>query len=196
MNSTINLPAINRARLGTAVKVVRMDPDVYSLVINSVPMTPTANWAKRLPRRLLETGSKVATRIALNWVQWVRTRVVISTPSPTVSTTVTITPMIEDRTVRNLIHSERVVAQSVDSLAIDRVRLQGAVFDGAGGEVHEDLLERRTLRREFEDRDTGVECQLTDLIRRQSRDGETFVIRVVHDTLVGRHYRGQLVVVR
>src|SRR3984957_6767947 len=134
MNSTINLPAINRTRLGTAVKVVRMDPEVYSLVMKSVPMTPTANWANRLPRRLLDTGSKVATRIALNCVQWVRTSVVMRTPSPTVSTTVTITPMIEDRTVRNLIHSDRVVAQSVDSLAIDWARLLRAVLDGACGE--------------------------------------------------------------
>src|ERR1700684_3728798 len=164
MNSTINLPAINRARLGTAVKVVRMDPEVYSLVINSVPMTPTANWANRLPRRLLDTGSNVATRSALNCVQCVRTSVVMRTPSPTVSTIVTITPMIEERTVRNLIHSERVVAQSVDSLAIDRVRLQCAVFDGSGGEVHEDLLQGRALRCQFEDRDAGVEGQLSDLV--------------------------------
>ncbi len=66
--STITFEAINRKRLGTAVSVVRIDPDVYSLVIISVPMTPTANWAKRLPRSELETGSKVATHRAPNWL--------------------------------------------------------------------------------------------------------------------------------
>ena len=100
------------------------------------------------------------------------------------STTVTITPMIEDRTVRNLIHSDRVVAQSVDSLVIDGVRLQCAVLDRAGGEVHEDLLQGRALRRELEDSDTGVKGQLPDLVRRQPRDRQAFVARVVDDALV------------
>ena len=57
--STPVLAIINFQRLGTAANVVRIDPVVYSVVINSEPMTPTANWASAVPTRLVATGSKV-----------------------------------------------------------------------------------------------------------------------------------------
>ena len=40
------------------------------------------------------------------------------------------TPITDERTVRNLIHSDLVVASSVDSLAHGRGPTSGAVFDG------------------------------------------------------------------
>ena len=50
-------------------------------------------------------------------------RAVMRTPRPIVSSTVTATPMTEDRTVRNLIHSARVDAINVDSLVTRGVLL-------------------------------------------------------------------------
>jgi hypothetical protein len=49
--------------------------------------------------------------------------------------------MIDERTVRNLIHSDLVAASNVDSLVMCGIHLLGAVFDGAGREVHEYLFE-------------------------------------------------------
>src|ERR1039458_5195081 len=112
------------------------------------------------------------------------------TPRPIVSSTVTATPMTEDLTVRNLIHSARVDAINVDSLATGGVPLLRTVLDGARGEVHEDLLERRALRRQFENGDARVEGELSDLVRRQTSDGQAVVAGVVHDAVM-RHDRSE-----
>jgi len=55
---------ISFQRFGTAANVVRIEPVVYSVVMNSDPITPTANWASAVPTRLVETGSKV------RWSRW------------------------------------------------------------------------------------------------------------------------------
>jgi len=44
--------------VGHGCQVVRIAPDVYSLVMKSAPITPTANSAKMTPTRLVDTGQR------------------------------------------------------------------------------------------------------------------------------------------
>src|ERR1035437_2329108 len=162
---TINLPSMRRTRLGTAARVVRIDPDEYSLVMNKMPITPTAKDAKYVPARLVDPASKVRRSVTLDWFQWPRIATVISAPRPMVSTNVNRNPMIVERTERNLIHSEWVVDIRVTSLLTVR-RFQGrtAVLDRVGGEIHEDLFERGALGCQLENRHARVERGATDLV--------------------------------
>src|ERR1019366_5349015 len=166
--STTNLPQTSSSRVGIAAKVVRIEPEEYSLVIKRVPITPTANWAKSMPLRLADTGSKVSRRTGSIECQCARTAVVINAPRPMVRTKVMTTPMMVERTVRNLIHSDRIVEPSVTSLLM--ARPIGSVLHGVGREVHVHLFERGTLRREFVERNTRVKRDLTDLLRGQIAD--------------------------
>src|ERR1700722_7071196 len=99
-------------RFGTAVRVVRIDPDEYSLVTKRAPMTPIANCARTTPTRLVCTGSNVAFVRALVVAQFLRISHVTSAANPIVKTRVKTTPTIDDRTLRNFSHSERIIELS------------------------------------------------------------------------------------
>ena len=70
--STNSLARIRRTRLGTAARVVRIAPDVYSLEMKSAPIPPPANSANTVPPRLDETGSKVNCWPMGMVAQWLR----------------------------------------------------------------------------------------------------------------------------
>src|SRR5665213_4244337 len=162
---TMSLLKVRRTRFGTAARVVRIDPAEYSLVMNKMPMTPTAKDAKYVPARLVETASKVRRSATPVWFQWPRIATVISAPRPMVSTNVKRNPMIVERTERNLIHSDRVVDISVTSLlTVRRFQCRTAVLDCVGGEIHEDLFERGALGCQLENRHARVERGATDLV--------------------------------
>ncbi len=50
--NTVALAASTVPRCGAAVKVERIDPVVYSLVMMTAPSTPMASWARKNPLRL------------------------------------------------------------------------------------------------------------------------------------------------
>jgi hypothetical protein len=54
----------------------------------------------------VETGSNVSLSVADEWLQWLRIAHVMRPPSPIVRTKKTTTPITEERTVRNFIHSD------------------------------------------------------------------------------------------
>ena len=49
---TAALAARTETRCGAAVKVDRIDPVAYSLVMTMTPRTPMASWARKNPLRL------------------------------------------------------------------------------------------------------------------------------------------------
>src|ERR1700722_14900893 len=79
---TVSFPSTSSTRWGTAASVVRMEPEEYSLVMKSAPMTPIANWAKIPPTRLVDTGSNVSLLDSLAVAQWARNSDVTNAPSP------------------------------------------------------------------------------------------------------------------
>ena len=98
---------------------MRIEPDEYSLVMNSVPMTPDGELGEedaaqtrlyRVERRAAHAGSPCSS---------VRARALVTRmPRPIVRTNVMTTPMIDERTVRNLIHSERIDREQRDVIRL------------------------------------------------------------------------------
>src|ERR1017187_6922982 len=165
---TNNLANTSRARFGTAASVVRIAPDAYSLVIKSDPMTPTANWASCVPPRLVEVGSNVSLSLKLMACQCPRTAHANNTLSPMVNTTNVSTPMMVERTVRNLIHSDAATDMRVVSLLMmGHLDLAAAKSARLRRKVYEDVLERGSLRSEFEHGDARLKRRPADLVRRE-----------------------------
>src|SRR5487761_2405842 len=173
---TSSLAPTSRARPGTAARVVRMDPELYSEVMKSEPITPAANWASVVPPRLVETGSKVSLPALSRVDQLWRMRVVISTLSPMVKMTKTMAPSSVERTVRNLIHSLRGTEARVTWLLTVALQRRSAVLHGVGGQFHEDLLERGALGGELVEGDTRGEGDLAHTLRGQPGDAEGAVV--------------------
>jgi hypothetical protein len=56
------------------VKLVRIRPVAYSLVISSTPSIPTATWASWAPARLMAVGPKAAMSAGVRGGRVTRTR--------------------------------------------------------------------------------------------------------------------------
>ena len=158
---------------------MRIEPEVYSLVMNSVPMTPTANCAKRTAAQTRRDRVEGRARAAALDRRPVgsQQRGDEHAQADRQSRTVTATPMIERANGAELEPLRAVVDATRD------VRTHGGLpiepySTASGREVHEDVFERRALRGQFVDDDPRVEGQLARPFRVRSLDGEALVVRV------------------
>ena len=63
---TSDLAASTRPRFGTAIRLVRIIPDVYSELMQSTPSTAMASWAMAIPVPLTPVGSQLSFWETLN----------------------------------------------------------------------------------------------------------------------------------
>src|SRR5664280_1148717 len=100
------LTARTMPRWGTAVKVVRIIPEEYSVVMISTPRTPMASWLRNSPLNGNPAALKFAVMASRPPRAEVRPRA-NSEPRPTVRTAVTAKVQKVERRERILVHSER-----------------------------------------------------------------------------------------
>src|SRR3954452_17724409 len=106
--STPALAASTGNRRGTAAKVALIIPVAYSPVTASTPSTPTVSSARLTPMRSWLTGLKSARSPAFMLYQWALLTYDTSRPTMAMPSTVAASTHHDDRTVRSLIHSERI----------------------------------------------------------------------------------------
>ncbi len=96
------------SRFGTAQKVERIMPVVYSPLITSTPRTPIESWARPTPARLIRSGLSTKRNLSSTprCGQRAAKTVQASRPMPIVSSSVTKSDQRVERNERNLVHSE------------------------------------------------------------------------------------------
>src|SRR6266498_4402171 len=163
--NTIALAASSRRRRGTALRVARIMPVPYSLVMTSTPSTPNAICDRCRPARLSRVTSTVAFSGALSAPG---RKMAPSAASATLDTTATSRLQKVERTEPSLQNSDRRMSAKPDSgreevggVAIAAMAglnwhggrggraLGRVVVAGVAGELHVSLLQRRLLRREL-----------------------------------------------
>ena len=103
---TVTLATSTRGRRGTAEKVARIVPVLYSALITRIPSTPMASWAKSSPDRLDRVGSNVAFEASERLAHRDACAEVTMAPEPIPTTAVARIVQTVERTVVNLVHSE------------------------------------------------------------------------------------------
>src|SRR5262245_8338248 len=152
-------------RRGTAARVARIIPVVYSLVMISTPKTPSATCDRWLPPRLTRTASSVALSCSLSRPG---RKTASRAAKPTMKPTAAISDQYVDLTERSLQNSDRRMSANSASRGRCSARtvctametsascaggrglvLRGVEIRGCAGELEVDVLERALVDSEL-----------------------------------------------